>query len=167
MSRVDAFESLAILEKISYNVAVQPKEAKYRKLKLSNAKIAASVVGVDGARDFLLGAGWEFREDPEDGEVLVLPAGANAITMAHVRDIQEAQRALTLKQKDLKRSASAASLPPNASDPKAVLREQLENDRRERAALGPVTKGSTAQALPSGGMSSAADLGINGGGCDC
>lgn len=166
LAKVPTLESLAILEKLSYNIAVQPKEAKYRRLKLSNAKIAGSVVGVDGARDFLLGVGWEFQEDAQDGDVLVLPA-AKGITMATVRDVQEAQRALTLKQKDLKRSASAASLPSNAGDPKAVLREQLENDRRERAALGPVTKGSTAQALPSGGITSAADLGINGGGCDC
>jgi hypothetical protein len=162
LARVPTLDLLQVLEKLHYNVAVQPKEDKYRRLKLSNAKIAASVAGCDAARDFMQGVGWAHVEDENDGEVLVLPA-AKGVSMQTVRDIQAAQRALTLKQKDLKRSASAATL--KAGDQKAALRAQLEEDRRERAAAGPVTKGSTAQALPSGGVTTAGDMGLTGGGC--
>ena len=123
--------SLEILEKLLYNIAVMPKEEKYRRIKLSNPKIKANIADIPEARNFLSLLGWELIEE-EGVEFLTLPA-KKGITMAQVRDIQTAQHELSKKQKDLKRSASTASLPSNNSDQQR-LREQLEADRRERAA---------------------------------
>jgi hypothetical protein len=123
--------SLEILEKLLYNIAVMPKEEKYRRIKLSNPKIKANIADIPEARNFLTLLGWELIEE-EGVEFLTLPA-KKGITMAQVRDIQTAQHELSKKQKDLKRSASTASLPSNNSDQQR-LREQLEADRRERAA---------------------------------
>jgi UBX domain-containing protein 6 len=123
--------SLEILEKLLYNIAVSPKEAKYRRIKLSNPKIKASIAEVPEARKYLTLLGWELIAE-EGVEFLILPE-KKAITMAQVRDIQTAQQELSKKQKDLKRSASAASLPSNNSDQQR-LREQIEADRLERAA---------------------------------
>ncbi len=39
-------ESLEILGKLIYNAAVSPKEEKYRKIKMSNPKIDATIVQV-------------------------------------------------------------------------------------------------------------------------
>ncbi len=108
-----------------------PKEEKYRRIKLSNPKIKANIADIPEARNFLTLLGWELIEE-EGVEFLTLPA-KKGITMAQVRDIQTAQHELSKKQKDLKRSASTASLPSNNSDQQR-LREQLEADRRERAA---------------------------------
>lgn len=123
--------SLEILEKLLYNIAVLPTEAKYRRIKLSNPKIKANIADIPEARQVLTLLGWDLI-DEEGEEFLTLPANKN-ITMAHVRDIQTAQQELSKKQRDLKRSASTASLPSNNSDHQR-LREQLDADRRERAA---------------------------------
>ena len=131
LARVPSMESLQILEKLSYNCAVMPKQDKYRRIKLGNAKIKASIGDVQAAQDALAVMGWEKVQDETDGEVLVLPE-AKTTTMAEVRDIQAAQKELERKERDLKRSASAASL--RANDDQARIRSQLEADRLERSA---------------------------------
>jgi len=123
--------SLEILERLLYNIAVMPKEEKYRRIKLSNPKIKANITDIPEARKYLTLLGWALI-DEEGVEFLTLPAKIS-ITMNHVRDIQTAQQELSKKQRDLKRSASAASLPSNNSDQQR-LREQIEADRLERAA---------------------------------
>ena len=50
LAAVPGAESLQILEKLLYNVAVMPKEAKYRRIKLSNAKITATIADVPEAK---------------------------------------------------------------------------------------------------------------------
>lgn len=132
LAAVPEHASLEILEKLLYNIAVMPAEAKYRRIKLSNPKIKANITDVPEARNFLTLLNWELVVEEDGEEFLTLPTSKN-ITMAHVRDVQTAQQELSKKQRDLKRSASAASIPSNNSDQQR-LREQLEADRRERAA---------------------------------
>ena len=61
---------------------VNPGDEKYRRLRLSNPKIAAALVDVPGALDALLAMGWE--RDAADADFLVCPKGVR-VTMAEVR----------------------------------------------------------------------------------
>lgn len=53
-------------------MSTQPKEEKYRKIRLSNEKIRATIVDVPGGVDLLLALGWA-RDETEDA--LIIPAG--------------------------------------------------------------------------------------------
>jgi hypothetical protein len=72
-------DSLEVLGKVLYNAAVSPNEDKYRRLRLSNAKVAAAVVEVPGALDLMLALGW-VKDEQEDA--LMLPAGACIVAVA-------------------------------------------------------------------------------------
>lgn len=74
-------ESLDMLEKVVANVAKAPTELKFRKLRLSNPKIAEGIVRAPGALAALEQMGWH-TEDQED--CLVLPI-TRQLTYAHVR----------------------------------------------------------------------------------
>ncbi len=127
---------------MTQNVAQQPTEAKFRKLKLSNEKITSLIVNVPGALDALLELGWQRAADEDGTEVLVLPAGKH-MTMADVRNIDAAAERLADALKAKARADAAARSRP--LDPeKERIRAQMEADRRERAARGPVTQGSVA-----------------------
>ena len=111
LSAVDNPASLEILEKLLYNVAVMPSEAKYRRVKLSNPKIKATIADMASAKAVLAVLAWEEETSEEDNEAyLVLPPKKN-ITMAQVRDVIEAQRELSKKQREMQRSSSTAKLP--------------------------------------------------------
>ena len=60
---------------------VNPTDDKYRRLRLSNPKIATTIVGVPGAVDALLAMGWQY--DAADADFLVCPKGVK-VTMAEV-----------------------------------------------------------------------------------
>lgn len=160
---VETLECLELLEKITYNAAVQPNEEKFRKLKLGNAKIRATIVEAEGGMQALALLGWV--EGEEGGEaVLTLPKGGS--TMALVRTIQEAQQEWKKNERQVKRSKSAASL-PGTSDTD-LLRQQLDADRRERAAqFAEPAKASVAQPLPGDGarIATAKDVGMSSGCC--
>ena len=61
---------------------VNPGDDKYRRLRLGNPKIAATIAEVPGALDALLAMGWE--RDANDADFLVCPKGVR-VTMAEVR----------------------------------------------------------------------------------
>lgn len=133
------------LHQVTQNVAQHPAEAKYRKLKLGNEKIAALLVAVDGAVETLLEQGWQ-RVSDEDGDCLVLPA-AKHLSMADVRRVEQGAERLAEALKVKARSEARARV-ASADPEKERIRLQMEADRRERAARGPVTTGSVAQPLP-------------------
>jgi hypothetical protein len=113
-------------------------------IRLTNEKIAAVLVSVEGAKTAMLTMGWV-----EDGEFLVLPAGVQ-LSMKEVRDIEDAK--LKLKKEE-EQSLMRAALPKKKEDPEMKrLREQLEADKRERAARGPITQGSVAAPRGNGGI---------------
>ena len=141
-------ETLATLRKVTSNVAQNPAEAKYRKLKLSNAKIIELIVNVPGALDSLRFAGWT-EEMEESSPVMVLPPSVN-LTMHDVKVIDGAIERLAKAKADETRARMAkAKAPPNADRDR--IRAQMEADRAERAARGPVLQGSVAQKLPDNG----------------
>ncbi|PSC73538.1 plant UBX domain-containing 2 [Micractinium conductrix] len=165
LAAITSADALELLEKVTYNCAVLPGEEKYRKLRLSNNKIKATLVDAEGGMDALLALGWEQGE--EGGErIVTLPKGQG--TMAQVRAIQEAQQALKKNERaaEVKRVRSTSSLPRTDSE---LQRQQMEADRAERAArLAEPAKTSVAQPLPGAGarIATAKDAGINTG-CDC
>ena len=101
-------------------------------IRLTNDKIAAVLVAVEGAKAAMLAMGWV-----EDGEFLVLPAGVQ-LSMKEVRDIEDAKAKL---KKEEEQALMRAALPKKKEDPEMKrLREQLEADKKERAARGPITQ---------------------------
>lgn len=81
-----------------------------------------------------------------------------------VRAIEDTKDRLKKQTQYQSRMSKAAALPGNAD--KNAIRTAMEADRLERSSQGPVTKGSTAQALPgSANITTAGDLGLNSGGC--
>ena len=109
-----------------------------------------------GAVDALLVLGWQKAQDEADGEVLVLPPATHC-TMANVRTIDAAIERMAEAAKVKARSEAAARVRSN--DPqREAIRAQMEADRRERAARGPVTVGSVAVAKGEFGPRGAATI---------
>jgi hypothetical protein len=122
-------ETLSILEKLIYNCVVMPKEAKYRRIKLSNPKIKAGVADVPSARLALQLMGWVSVQDDVDGDILVLPE-KQSLSMAQVRDVQDAQREVTKRARELQRQAiSAAGLPGNKEHVAAKIELQKDGEQ--------------------------------------
>eukprot|EP00873_Tetraselmis_striata_P016911 jgi/Tetstr1/437175/TSEL_002747.t2 len=144
---VTNLDSLAIIGTLCKNAAVQPREEKFRKVKLSNKKVAATVVEAPGAMDAMLKLGWARDSTPEDGDVLVLPAG-KYLKMDQVRKVEEAKERLEKATKD----AARLGKKPSTNDlERERIRAQIEADKKERAVAEPVMQGSVAQQLPAGG----------------
>jgi thioredoxin 1 len=101
--------------------------------------------------------GWQKGVDEADGgEVLLLPS-ATQMTMANVRTIDAAIERQAEAAKVKARSEAAARA--RATDPqREAIRAQMEADRRERAARGPITQGSVAVAKGEFGPRGAATI---------
>ena len=81
-----------------------------------------------------------------------------------VRAIEDTKDRLKKQVSYQARMSKASALPGNAD--KSAIRSAMEADRLERSSRGPVTQGSTAQALPGGAnITTAGDMGLNSGGC--
>ena len=74
-------ETLDLIAKLLKNVAVNPSEEKYRRIRLSNPKIKALVADEEGGLQAMLSLGWE--QDPEDVDALVVTKGHH-FSMAEV-----------------------------------------------------------------------------------
>eukprot|EP00854_Cymbomonas_tetramitiformis_P022284 gene22284-26883_t len=156
---VQSTESLTTIGKLTRNVSQNPREDKFRRIRLTNEKIAAVIGNVPGALELLAHMGWE----REGEEFLVLPASVQ-MSMNEVRAIEAAIAKLEQEAKERARARQAAKKPLDPE--KARLRAQLEADRAERAARGPVTQGSVAQQIGNGSANvmTATEAGINTGG---
>lgn len=130
LAGVPSMETLQILEKLTYNCVVMPKEIKYRRIKLSNPKIKAAVANVPAALQALQLMGWGAVPNDADGDILVLPE-MQSVTMAQVRDIQDAQREVTKRERELQRQAisAAAGLPGNKEQVAAKIEMQKDNEQ--------------------------------------
>lgn len=69
---VKSVDTLEIMGKLLYNCAVTPKEEKFRRIKLTNKKIADTIGATAGAIDALLALGWEY-DDQSPQELVVRP----------------------------------------------------------------------------------------------
>ena len=97
----------------------------------------------------------------EEGEFLVLPAG-NSVTMREVRDIDAARVALKKAEDEEFKKRIAARNAKNVNPDKARLLQEMAADKAERAARGPITKGSVAVPKGDGVMQTAAGAGCSG-----
>mmetsp|Transcript_55341 Transcript_55341/g.113174 ORF Transcript_55341/g.113174 Transcript_55341/m.113174 type:complete len:179 (-) Transcript_55341:309-845(-) len=150
---VKSVDSFDLIEKLTRNVAQNPTEEKYRKVRLTNEKIKAALVDVAGALDVLLEMGWT-----QEGEFIVLPSGTQ-MTMMQVRDIDDARNKFKKAEEDaFKKRAFKRTLTPEDEQ----LRRQLEADKLERAARGPITQASVATAKGTSRIMSASDAGCAG-----
>jgi hypothetical protein len=148
-----ALETLAIIEKLTRNVVRNPGETKFRKINLTNEKIKKVIADVPNAIELFKEMGWV-----QEGEALELPDGVRLAHEVHVVGIIEAQDYYkTQAQKEHSRQVRASK---EVDSDTAKLREKIEADRKEKAAEGPVTKGSVAQKIGDGQMAGCKDLGI-------
>lgn len=158
---IDNMECLEVIGKLVRNTAITPAEEKFKRIKLSNSKVKSAIVDSTGGVSSLLAMGWVY--DEADKEHLILPKGKN-MTMKEVRAIEDTKDRLKKQVQYQSRMSKASNLPTNAN--KSAIRSAMEADRLERASRGPVTQGSTAQALPDGAnITTAGDMGLNSGGC--
>jgi len=153
--------TLELLEKLVRNTVHAPSEEKFRKIRLTNAKIAEAITNVPGAVDAMVEMGWQ----KEGEETLILPPGTRLVFEKDVRAIQNSQDYF---KKEIEKEHKRKMQDRKELDPeKLALRQQLEADAKERAARGPVTQSSKAQQLGNGNgpnMKTAGDLGLNQGG---
>jgi len=149
-----AQETLELIEKLTRNVVRNPGDEKFRRIKLSNPKIAAAIGEVPFAVDALKEMGWV-----EDGEGLALPPSARLAHEREVVAIIDARDHYKKEEEQERRRQAAARKAPDAE--KEALRRQMEADRLEKSAEGPVTHASVAQKLGDGAnIVRAGDLGI-------
>lgn len=154
-----------LISKLMKNIAVNPTDEKYRRLRLSNARIQTVVTDAPATVSSLAALGWQ--PDPEDADFLVCPKTVRP-SMGEVRLVEEAKAEHLKDARAAKRSAKGRALTAaNGSVDQQRITAQLAADRAERASAGPVVKGSAAKALPNKGMTTAAQAGCSGDSGDC
>merc|ERR1711959_157643 len=115
-----------------------------------------AITDVPNAVDLLKEMGWA---EGADADSLELPQGVRLLHETHVIGIIEAQDYYkTQAEKEHSRQVRASK---EVDADTSKLRQQIEADRKEKAADGPVTKGSVAQKMGNGpNVKRASDLGI-------
>jgi len=163
-----ATEALTIISKLTKNVYQNPKEEKFRKIRLSNPKIDATIVQVPGAMQLLIAMGWKYDVDV-DADNLFLPATVKLNFQVHARPCEERVEELAKENEKAFMKAACGPKPSNSSSNSnsntmdISVRAQLEADRKERANADPITRSSVATARGSGTQVGCGDVGI---GCE-
>jgi len=149
-----AADTLALIEKLTRNIVSNPREEKFRKINLTNGKIKSAIADVPNGIQVLTAMGWV-----QEGESLVLPSTARLAHEVHVVGLIEAQD--HYKKAVAKERASQVRASKVVDGDLEKVRQQMEADRKEKAAEGPVTKGSVARKLGDGAnIMRAGDIGI-------
>ena len=163
LAALDSEAALELLATLCRNAACAPSEPKYRKVRATNSRVAASceACGEEAFVAAMQALGWSrtaaaVEGEEGGGEFFVLAAGKG--TMAQVREIQEAITELkrSSRVKTVRAISSRSNLVAGneeSADAKRI-KEQLRADARERATAEPVNAGSTAQPLPGAAGSS-------------
>jgi len=73
---------LSTLTKVTENIVNNPEEAKFRKIKMSNAAFEKKVVCCNGGTEAMLASGWQPEVDPDNGEDVWLLGDQHARTQA-------------------------------------------------------------------------------------
>ena len=165
---VESVAALEMLEKLFGNVAKNPSEKKYRRVKFeTNAKIKAAFESGKCTSEIALRCflthGWVVEEEENNERVVKLPDSVQQ-SFRDVREVTERKEALQKELQAAFRRRVAARSKAAASGEKETLLRQLEADKLERAAKGPVTEGSKRVdgALGNGGFSTPQDIGCSG-----
>jgi len=152
-------ETLELIEKLTRNVVRNPSDEKFRKIRLTNKKIAECIAEVPGATELLLTMGWVPSTTEEGEACLVLPDAVTFDFQGHVGKIVDAKPWYRKEREDAKRRE--ARLERIDADPELkALKEKMDQDRAEVAAKGPA-QASHAQKLGDGpNITRASDIGI-------
>jgi len=97
----ECMQTLDLVETTTRKVAQNPKDPKFRKLRLANEKIASALTNVDGAFEIMSELGWEIQTEGEDA-FLVLPDTVTLTFPDHVHKILEV-KSWYVKQNDNRR----------------------------------------------------------------
>lgn len=120
--RIGDFDAAySVLGKILSNIVASPEEAKYRKLRVTNAKIAA-MLATSGVRAVLIGAGFI-----EQGEFLVLAPEASTEGVQAAIDGLAAQAADRVQGEAARKAAEQAARKES---------QDKENEERKRMKAG-------------------------------
>jgi len=150
----NAQEILDLLEKVTRNVVRNPGEEKFRRVKLTGAKMAAAVAEAPTMLDVLREMGWVQEED-----CVVLPAVVRLAHEVHVVGLIDAKDYFKKEVENERRRQLRAGKSEDSE--KLQLLKQMELDRKEKDAEGPVTHGSVAKKLGDGpNIMRAGDVGI-------
>ena len=146
--------ALDLMQKMVANVAKAPSEPKFRKMRLSNPKVAEGLVHVMGTRQFLRAIGWqivesEFLELPVEGDGAAQAAAQVASVEALVSACANAASARRQAELDERKRETAEKL-AKAKAEKEALKAAMARDRAEVAARGPA-QASVARKLGEGG----------------
>ncbi|GFR46734.1 hypothetical protein Agub_g8357 [Astrephomene gubernaculifera] len=105
---VKSVEAVEMIHKLVYNCAVQPKEEKFRKVRLANPKVKAVLGDAVGAVDAMTALGWSLEE--ADGEPILLIPSGKYMTMQQVRIVETARDKLAKELKDQTRHNNVSLL---------------------------------------------------------
>ncbi|KAL1508450.1 hypothetical protein AB1Y20_004553 [Prymnesium parvum] len=140
---------LSLFPKLADNIAKNPTDPKYRKVRLTNAKLAEGLVHVAGARQFLRAIGWQLVE----GEYLQLPLEVDAASQVKAIADLAAMAAAAQEQRRVDelnaRKKEIADKAAKAKAEKEAIKAQMAKDRGEVLARG-LAEASKAKALPTG-----------------
>jgi len=149
--------ALDMMSKMVANIAKAPAEDKYRKVRLSNPKVAEGLVFVPGARQFLRALGWQLVEGEAEGpkEFLALPVEGDGVAQAAaqqaaVASLVQASAAAVEKRRldELEaRKKEAAEKAAKVKAEREAMKAAMARDRAEVAARGPA-QASVAKKLP-------------------
>ncbi|KAG2496890.1 hypothetical protein HYH03_005289 [Edaphochlamys debaryana] len=98
MLAVKSVEAVEMIHKLVYNAAVQPKEDKFRRVRLSNPKVKQVLGDVPHALEAMAALGWT-PEEAEGDSFLVIPTG-KFMSMQQVRVVEAARDKLHKENKD-------------------------------------------------------------------
>ena len=144
--------AVEMMIKMVTNIQKGPAEEKYRKVRLSNPKIAEAIVYVPGARQFLRSIGWvivevEFLQLPVEGDG-VSQAAAQVAAVEKLRLACEAAVQAKNRAEMEERKKEAAERAAKAKREREEMKAAMARDRAEVASRGPSEK-SVAKKLPS------------------
>merc|ERR1711933_36907 len=141
-------DTLELIEKLTRNVVRNPRDEKFRKIRLTNKKIAECVADVPGAIDLMRTMGWSDGTVEEGDPCLVLPADVKLDFQEHVGKIVDVKSYYRKEKEDAKRREARQDR--IEADPELrALKEKMDKDRAEVAAKGPA-QASVAQKLGDG-----------------
>jgi len=151
--------ALDMLSKMIANIAKAPTETKYRKVRLSNPKVAEGLVHVPGARQFLVALGWqlveaEFLELSVEGDGVAQAAAQVSAVEALVAACAAAAAAKAKAEMEA-RKKEAAERAAKAKAEKEAIKAAMAADRANVAARGPL-QSSVARKLGEGGSQTSA-----------
>jgi len=153
--------ALEMMGKMVANIAKAPPEPKYRKVRLSNPKIAEGLVFVPGARQLLIASGWqlvetEFLELPVEGDGAAQAQAQVALVDKLTKDCVAAQEQRRKDEMAARRKEAADKAAKEKAEREA-MKAAMARDRAEVAARGPA-QASVAKKLPteSGGTMTSA-----------